>query len=131
MKVEGLIFVVVTVFFLIVTPIYWFMSEDPTGTTALTLTFGLGALVSFYLLTTSRKVHPRPEDRQDAEVEELAGEYGFFSPYSWWPLACAGSAATVFAGLVFGWWLFLIGAAMAVIAVNGMVYEYYRGEHAH
>ena len=131
MKVEGLVFVVVTVFFLIVTPIYWFMSYDPTGTTALTLTFGLGALVSFYLLTTSRKVHPRPEDRQDAEVEELAGEYGFFSPYSWWPLACAGSAAVVFAGLVFGWWLVLIGAAMAVIAVNGMVYEYYRGEHAH
>jgi hypothetical protein len=130
-KVEGLVFVVVTVFFLIVTPIYWFMSYDPTGTTALTLTFGLGALVSFYLLTTSRKVHPRPEDKQDGEIEEFAGEYGFFSPYSWWPLACAGSAAVVFAGLVFGWWLVLIGAAMAVIAVNGMVYEYYRGEHAH
>ena len=131
MKVEGLIFVVVTLFFLIVTPIYWFMSEDPTGTTALTLTFGLGALVSFYLLTTSRKVHPRPEDKHDGEIEELAGEYGFFSPYSWWPLACAGSAAVVFAGLVFGWSLFLIGVGMAVIAVNGMVYEYYRGEHAH
>lgn len=131
MKVEGMIFVVVAVFFLIVTPVYWFMSEDPTGTTALTLTFGLGALVSFYLLATSRKVHPRPEDRQDGEIEELTGEYGFFSPYSWWPLACAASAAVVFSGLVFGWWLFLIGAAMAVIAVNGMVYEYYRGEHAH
>ncbi|HEX6329371.1 MAG TPA: cytochrome c oxidase subunit 4 [Jiangellaceae bacterium] len=131
MKVEGLVFVVVSVFFLIVTPIYWFMSEDPTGTTALTLTFALGALVSFYLLATSRKVHPRPEDRQDGEIEELTGEYGFFSPYSWWPLACAGSAAVVFAGLVFGWWLFLIGVGMAVIAVNGMVYEYYRGEHAH
>jgi hypothetical protein len=37
----------------------------------------------------------------------------------------------MFSGLVFGWWLFLIGAGMAVIAVNGMVYEYYRGEHAH
>ena len=131
MKVEGLVFVVVSVFFLIVTPIYWFMSEDPTGTTALTLTFALGALVSFYLLATSRKVHPRPEDRQDGEIEELTGEYGFFSPYSWWPLACAASAAVVFSGLVFGWWLVLIGAAMAVIAVNGMVYEYYRGEHAH
>jgi hypothetical protein len=107
------------------------MSKDPTGTTALTLTFGLGALVSFYLLATSRKVHPRPEDRQDGEIEELTGEYGFFSPYSWWPLACAASAAVVFAGLVFGWWLFIIGAAMAVVTVNGMVYEYYRGEHAH
>jgi hypothetical protein len=130
-RIEGLIFVVIALFFLIVTPIYWFMSNDPTGTTALTLTFGLGTLVAFYLLITSRKVHPRPEDKHDGEIEELAGEYGFFSPHSWWPLACAGSAAVVFVGLVFGWWLFLIGAAMATIAVLGMVYEYYRGEYAH
>jgi Cytochrome c oxidase subunit IV len=130
-KVEGLVFVVVTLFFLIATPIYWFMSYDPTGTTMLTLTFGLGALVSFFFLYSSRRFHPRPEDKADGEVEELAGEYGFFSPHSWWPLACASSAAVMFTGLVFGWWLFLIGAAMAVVGVLGMVYEYYRGDYAH
>ena len=43
----------------------------------------------------------------------------------------AVSGAVVFLGLVFGWWLFLIGAAMATIAVLGFVFEYYRGEHAH
>jgi hypothetical protein len=130
-KVEGLVFSVMTVFFLTTTPIYWFMSEDPTGTTALTLTFGLSALVSFYLLYTSRKVHPRPEDRKDGEIEEMAGEYGFYSPHSWWPLACAGSAAIVFLGLVFAWWLFIIGVALGTAAVLGMVFEYYRGEFAH
>jgi hypothetical protein len=130
-KVEGLVFSVMTVFFLATTPIYWFMSEDPTGTTALTLTFGLSALVSFYLLYTSRKVHPRPEDRKDGEIEEMAGEYGFYSPHSWWPLACAGSAAIVFLGLVFAWWLFIIGVALGTAAVLGMVFEYYRGEFAH
>lgn len=131
MRVEGLIFVVVMLFFLVVTPIYWIMSEDPTGTTALALTFGLAGLVSFYLLITSRKVYPRPEDKPDGEIEELAGEYGFFSPHSWWPLACAGSAAVVFLGLVFGWWLFIIGAGMGIIAVMGMVFEHYRGDFAH
>jgi hypothetical protein len=130
-KVEGLVFSVMTVFFLATTPIYWFMSEDPTGTTALTLTFGLSALVSFYLLYTSRKVHPRPEDRKDGEIEEMAGEYGFYSPRSWWPLACAGSAAIVFLGLVFAWWLFIVGVALGTAAVLGMVFEYYRGEFAH
>jgi hypothetical protein len=130
-KVEGLVFSVMTVFFLATTPIYWFMSEDPTGTTALTLTFGLSALVSFYLLYTSRKVHPRPEDRKDGEIEEMAGEYGFYSPHSWWPLACAGSAAIVFLGLVFAWWLFIVGVALGTAAVLGMVFEYYRGEFAH
>jgi hypothetical protein len=130
-KVEGMVFSVMTVFFLATTPIYWFMSEDPTGTTALALTFGLSALVSFYLLYTSRKVHPRPEDRKDGEIEEMAGEYGFYSPHSWWPLACAGSAAIVFLGLVFAWWLFIVGVALGTAAVLGMVFEYYRGEFAH
>jgi hypothetical protein len=130
-KIEGVIFAIVAVFFLVVTPIYWFLSYDPTGTTALVLTFGLGALVAFYLLYTSRKVHPRPEDRMDGEIEEMAGEYGFYSPHSWWPLACAGSAALVFLGLVFAWWLFIIGAALGASAVVGMIFEYYRGEFAH
>lgn len=126
-----MVFVVVAIFFAIATPIYWIMSGDPTGTTMMALTFGLGTLVAFYLLLTSRKVHPRPEDRHDGEISELAGEYGFFSPHSWWPMAGAGAAAVVFLGLVFGWWLFIIGLGMAAIAVLGFVFEYYRGEHAH
>ena len=131
MRLEGIIFTILTVFFIIVTPIYWYMSEDPTGTTALVLTFGLSALVSFYLLYTSRKVYPRPEDRLDGEIEEMAGEYGFFSPHSWWPLACAASGAVVMLGLVFAWWLFIIGIAFGAMAVVGLVFEYYRGEFAH
>lgn len=131
MRMEGVIFTILTVFFIIVTPIYWYLSHDPTGTTALVLTFGLSALVSFYLLYTSRKVYPRPEDRLDGEIEEMAGEYGFFSPHSWWPLACAGSAAVVVLGLVFAWWLFIIGVAMGAMAVVGLIFEYYRGEFAH
>ena len=131
MRMEGVIFTILTVFFIIVTPIYWYLSHDPTGTTALVLTFGLSALVSFYLLYTSRKVFPRPEDRLDGEIEEMAGEYGFFSPHSWWPLACAGSAAVVVLGLVFAWWLFIIGVALGAMAVVGLIFEYYRGEFAH
>jgi hypothetical protein len=130
-RLEGIIFTILTVFFIIVTPIYWYMSEDPTGTTALVLTFGLSALVAFYLLYTSRKVYPRPEDRLDGEIEEMAGEYGFFSPHSWWPLACAASGAVVMLGLVFAWWLFIIGIAFGAMAVVGLVFEYYRGEFAH
>jgi Cytochrome c oxidase subunit IV len=130
-RLEGIIFAILVVFFIIVTPIYWYLSEDPTGTTALVLTFGLSALIAFYLLYTSRRVYPRPEDRLDGEIEEMAGEYGFFSPHSWWPLACAGSGAVVMLGLVFAWWLFIIGVALGAMAVVGLVFEYYRGEFAH
>ncbi len=131
MKTEARLFVVLSVFFLIVTPAYWFASDDPTGTTALTLTFGLCFLIGFYLVFTSQRMEPRPEDREDAEIEDGAGEYGFFSPHSWWPLACSSAAALIFLGLVVGWWLAIIGGGFGVIAVIGMVFEYYRGEHAH
>ncbi|HEY9412662.1 MAG TPA: cytochrome c oxidase subunit 4 [Jiangellaceae bacterium] len=131
MKVESLVFIVLAVFFAIVTPIYWIMSKDPTGTTALVLTFGLGAMIAFYFSLLSRRLGPRPEDREDGEIEELAGEYGFYSPHSWWPLACASSAAVVFLGLVFAWFIVIIGIALAAISVIGMVFEYYRGDFAH
>lgn len=131
MKVEGWIFGILAGFFIIVTPIYWFMSKDPTGTTALILTSCLAALVTFYALITARRIGPRPADRPDAEIAETAGELGFFSPHSWWPLFNAGAFATCVLGLLFGWWLFIIGAGIGVATLLGWVFEYYRGEHAH
>jgi len=85
--------------------IYWFTSHDPTGTTALALGACLGTLVGSYLLFTARRIEPRPEDLDDADISDGAGELGFFSPYSWAPLWCGLAAATCFLGLVFGWWL--------------------------
>ncbi|NED98290.1 cytochrome c oxidase subunit 4 [Phytoactinopolyspora alkaliphila] len=131
MRIEGLVFAVVAVFLAIVTPVYWFLSKDPTGTTALAVTFGLGAMIAFYFMLLARRIGPRPEDRHDGEIEELAGEYGFFSPHSWWPLAAGASATVVFLGLVYAWFILIIGLALAAIAVLGWVFEYYRGEHAH
>lgn len=132
MKAEAALFGVVTAFFGILTPIYWFFSGDPTGTTALVLTTGLGFLIAFYLYFTARRLPaPRPEDRSDADVYEGAGEIGFFSPHSVWPLCLASAAALLFLGLVYGWWLFIIGAGWTVVSVLGFVFEYYRGEHAH
>jgi hypothetical protein len=127
-KTEGYIFGAGVIFFALVTPIYWFLSKDPTGTTALALSFGLAFLISFYALYTSRRLpEPRPEDRVDAEISEGAGTLGFFSPHSWWPLFTAASCAIVALGVVFGWWLAIIGAFFLAVSVVGMVFEYYRG----
>jgi hypothetical protein len=125
MKVEGYLFGFIAVFLLPVDIIYWFTSHDPTGTTAMALAVLLGALVSSYLFVTARRIDERPEDNQDAEISDGAGEIGFFSPYSWAPLWCAGSAAMIFAGVVFGWWLVFLGAAFAVPAIGSMIFEYY------
>jgi hypothetical protein len=132
MKVETYIFGVNAVFFVLVTPAYWFISYDPTGTAALTMTALLATLVTFYLGFHASKMEARPEDRHSAEVADGAGELGFFPPYSWWPLWAASTAAAAVFGLAMGlWWMFVIGLGLGSVALTGWIFEYYRGEHAH
>ncbi len=132
MKAEAWIFAICTVFFLLVAPAYWFMTYDWTGTSALTMTFLLSLLVTFYLGFHASRMEPRPEDRKDAEIADGAGELGFFPPYSWWPLWCAATLALiVFGTAMAAWWLLIIGFGLGALALCGWIYEYYVGEHAH
>jgi hypothetical protein len=132
MKAEAWIFGSCTVFFLLVTPAYWLIAEDPTGTAALVMTTLLAMLVAFYLGFHASKMEPRPEDRIDAEIADGAGELGFFPPHSWWPLWCGLTLAVIVFGTAMGaWWLSMIGAGFGVVALSGWVFEYYLGEHAH
>jgi hypothetical protein len=128
-KVEGRIFACLAVFFALVAGSYWYFSRELIGTTALTLSGGLALAVGFYLLRVSARSGPRPEDRLDGEIEEGAGEYGFYSPNSWWPLPTAASAAIMCLGFAFGWWLTVLGGFMLITSAVGFVFEYYRGYH--
>ncbi|HEX6935488.1 MAG TPA: cytochrome c oxidase subunit 4 [Actinomycetes bacterium] len=130
MKVEGWLFAAGFFFFSIAAVIYGLLAEEPVGTVALAFTAGLAFLIGYYLLFTARRIDPRPEDSVTAEIADGAGELGFYSPHSWWPLACGIGAALTFLGVVVGWWLFVIGAIGGGLAVIGMVFEYYRGEPA-
>jgi hypothetical protein len=121
MKAETWVFALCSIFFVLVAPAYWLITGDPTGTTALVMTFLLTTLISFYLGAHARKMAPRPEDRKD----------GFFPPYSWWPLWCAMCLASMALGVAVGWWLFIIGGVLGAIALSGLIFEFYRGEHAH
>lgn len=138
MKAETGIFATCTVFFVIVTPAYWLVTSasshggDWTGTSALTMTGLLTLMVTLYLGVHARKMDARPEDRKDGEIADGAGELGFFPPYSWWPLWCAGALAVIVFAVASGaWWLFIIGAILGGVALCGLIFEYYRGEHAH
>ena len=132
MKVEAWIFAIATAFFVIVSPAYWLLSGDWTGTSALTMTTLLMAMVTVYLGFHATRMDPRPEDRNDAEIAEGAGELGFFPPYSWWPLWCGATLAVIVYGVAMGaWWLSIIGLGLGALALCGWVFEYYRGEHAH
>lgn len=126
-------FVGIAICFAIADVIYWIYSKDPTGTTALALAVAMALLIGYYLLYTQRRVPKQElyEDDKDAEIVDGAGEIGFYSPHSWWPLALAGSAAVTFVGLPIGWWLVIIGGMLTLLSTVGWVYEYYRGEFRH
>jgi hypothetical protein len=74
---------------------------------------------------------PRPEDRAEGDIAEGAGELGFYAPHSKWPLFLSLTFVPVVLAPVFGWWLMLIGFGFGFITLTGLLYEYYRGEHAH
>jgi hypothetical protein len=138
MKAEAWIFGICTVFLVIVTPAYWLVTSssshggDWTGTSALTMTGLLTLMVTLYLGFHARKMDARPEDRKDGEIADGAGELGFFPPYSWWPLWCGATLGVIVFGVAMGaWWLFIIGALLGGMALCGLVFEYYRGVHAH
>jgi hypothetical protein len=130
MKVEGWLFAAGFFFFSLAALVYWLLSEEVVGTVELAFTSGLAFLTGYYLLFTARRIDRRPEDAVDAEISDGAGELGFYSPHSWWPLPVAFFAACTFLGIIIGWWLVIIGVIGGALAVIGLVFEYYRGEPA-
>jgi hypothetical protein len=131
LKVEGWLFLGCGIFFGGSDIVYWYVSKEPTGATALALAVALALLIGFYLLFTGRRLPVRPEDNPEGEIAEGTGEIGFFSPHSWWPLWVGLAGAIMFLGFAIGWWLFLIGALLVFLAAIGFVFEYYRGHFAH
>ena len=129
MKVEGKVFAVVAVFLAGASLVYWYWSKDPSGGVALAFSCGLAFLLGYYLLFTARRIPPRPEDIGEADIADGAGEVGFFSPYSWWPVALGAAVALIALGFVFGLWLILIGGAALLASLTGLLFEYYVGHY--
>ena len=130
MKIEGWLFGAGFIFYAVIAGVYWYLSRDEIGTTALVMTGALAFLVAFYVLYTAKRVYPRPEDRADAEIDEADPEYGFFSPHSWWPLPVAFGAMLTALGFIFAVWLAVLGVVVLMVAVIGWLFEYYRGAFA-
>ncbi len=131
MKIEGWLFAAGFVFYTLVCAVYIWLSNDIVGFVLLLFTGLLALIAGFYILYTSRRVYPRPEDRLDADIDEADPEYGFFSPHSWWPLAVGFAAFVVVLGFIFAAWMFAFGILIIMIAVSGWLFEYYYKDHAH
>ncbi|MDX3055351.1 cytochrome c oxidase subunit 4 [Streptomyces sp. NE06-03E] len=129
MKIQGKLFLWLSVFLLVMAVTYGVWSKEPVGTTALVLAFGLAIMIGFYLAFTANRVDAMAQDNKEADVADEAGEVGFFSPHSWQPLSLAIGGAFLFMAVVFGWWLAYFSAPLLLIGLFGWVFEYYRGEN--
>ncbi|MFE7750505.1 cytochrome c oxidase subunit 4 [Streptomyces sp. NBC_01341] len=129
MKIQGKLFLWLSLFMLAIAITYGVWSKEPVGTTALFLAFGLTLMIGFYLAFTANRVDAMAQDNKEADVADEAGEVGFFSPHSWQPLSLAIGGAFLFMGVVFGWWLAYFAAPLLLIGLFGWVFEYYRGEN--
>jgi hypothetical protein len=133
-KTEYKIFVGVAAFLFGTAIVYGTWTHGQTGhlewigTVALVLSGLLCSMCGGFFWFVARRIDLRPEDREDGEIFEGAGEIGFFSPGSYWPFAIALSASIAGLGLVFWmWWLIAVGMILVVVTACGMLFEYYSG----
>ena len=132
MRLEARLFALGVLFFVPVGLVYAFFSHgEPMGTVGLPLVGGLVGMIGAYFALLSRRIDPRPEDDEHAEIADGAGDQGVFSPWSWWPLVLGLAAAVAFLALAVGFWLMVIAAPLAVVGLVGWVFEFSSGQHAH
>jgi len=132
MKVESRIFEICTVFFFLCAIVYGILSKEAVGIVGLTLTGGLSLIIGTYFRFVSRRLETRPEDNPDAEVSDGAGEMGFFSPGSYWPIGLAAGAALLAISVAY-WliWAIVISTVVLIFMVGGLLFEYHlpRSDH--
>lgn len=133
MRTSGWIFTLGFFFFVPVAIIYGFVTDfqECVGLPAILLVGGMTLMIGLYLWTWEKK-HPQlPMDDVDGEIEDEYYEYGFYTPWSWWPIVLAAGGAICFLAVAAGWWIFPFGGAIVLVGLIGLVYEHDRGIHAH
>jgi len=124
MKAGYKLFAFLAAFYGVLAVIYWALGGEALGITAIALSAALAATIGFYFFTNDKRMGLLPSDNDDGEIADLAGEIGFFSPHSWWPLPLALSACAMGLGLVVGWWLTVIALGALVVSIIGFTTEY-------
>jgi hypothetical protein len=139
MHIEARLFEFIAAFFVFCTVLYgvltyWFATGgiEWAGTTALSLTSGMALIIATFFRFVARRLDTRPEDYEGAEISDGAGELGFFSPHSWWPILIALSGSVVAVGIAL-WlpWLIASGVIFVLSSAAGLVFEYYVGPERH
>lgn len=124
MKAGYKLFGFLAVFYAIVDVVYWWVGGEAISITAIGLSGGLALTIGFYFYTNDKRMGLLPSDNLEGEIADSAGELGFFSPHSWWPLPLALSACAMGLGLIIGWWLTIIALGALIVSIIGFSTEY-------
>jgi hypothetical protein len=137
MKPEARIFLWIALFCFVIAGVYAYWTDrnggrvEVAGTAALILSGGLLGISGSFFWFVSRRIDARPEDRNDAEIAEGAGELGFFSPGSYWPIAIAfGAMVTAIGMATVQYWLVGLGTILILFTSGGLLFEYYTGSRS-
>jgi Cytochrome c oxidase subunit IV len=139
MHIEARLFEFLTAFFVLSAVVYSALTAifgeggvEWAGATALVMTAGLTLITGTFFRFVARRLDTRPEDYEDAEISDGAGELGFYSPHSWWPIVIALSASVAAVGIAL-WlpWLIVSGVVFVLASSAGLVFEYYTGAEKH
>ncbi|MGE5696349.1 MAG: cytochrome c oxidase subunit 4 [Candidatus Sericytochromatia bacterium] len=139
MHIEARLFEILTAFFALATVLYAVLTAmfanggvEWAGTTAFVMTTGLTLIIGTFFRFVARRLDTRPEDYEDAEIADGAGELGFYAPHSWWPLLVALAASVTAVGVAL-WlpWLIVSGVVFVLASAAGLVFEYYVGPEKH
>jgi hypothetical protein len=125
MKANWQLFVGLSVFYVLMTVVYWYVGGEAVGITGMLLAACLAGMVGFYVWFTQKRIGKlMPSDNLTAEISDGAGELGFYSPHSWWPLPVALAAVAMGMGVIIGWWLTVIAVTALFFGIIGWVTEY-------
>lgn len=125
MKANWQLFTGLSVFYVLITVVYWYVGGEAVGITGMLLAACLAGMVGFYVWFTQKRIGTlMPADNVTAEISDGAGELGFYSPHSWWPLPVALAAVAMGMGLIIGWWLTIIAVTGLFFGIIGWVTEY-------
>ncbi|RLY94956.1 cytochrome C oxidase subunit IV [Kocuria tytonicola] len=127
-------FLLLGVFCTVVGFIYGYVTDfqELAGFPALLAVAAMSFMLVVYLWLVQRSTGGvLPEDREDGEIVEMAGEYGAFSPWSWWPLLLGIGCALFVTALAIGPWIIGLAVPVALLGLLGLIFEHSRGDHAH
>ena len=138
MKHEAKLLIGVGAFFSLTDIVYWFWGyhylagnnsagPEQSGTVMLIGTVLLGLVPGSYYFWWSRHMRPRPEDREDATIEEGSGVIGAFPSSSIWPFVLGMGAFLLALASVFGIWLLVPAFSLVFSAAIGYTAESRRG----